>query len=327
MMTLIGCPGPDDPTPSWQEPSGVEAPWLLNTWGRSGADRYLIGGSPEQGYLASNRSGVWQEESLGVDVPLLNWMQGWSEEEAMFIVGNGGTVLRKDPGAQAWSIEETPTDQDLWGVWGASPDDVWAVGGSGRATTGEATVLRRNASGVWSAVALPELERPQVFAVFKVWGTSVDNVYFVGQSGLVLHWDGSELREELVGVSDDLIALWGTDPDRIALVGGRGNGVIVTWDGTEWHKIDWSNDFPLPGLNGVWMSPAGTMRVVGLGGTIAAVDFETGDYLTEPVSSNLTIHAIHGTADGQLTAVGGNLASTEGPYQGFVVERRLGDQE
>lgn len=316
-IALTGCP--DDGTGGWVEAfDATETGWLLSVWGPSGDDLYAVGGTPTRGVVMRSDGTTWAPVDLGQDVPLLNWAYGFGPDD-ITVVGNGGTILHYD--GAAWTAQTTTVTEDLWGVWGAAPDDLWAVGGRGRAE-GQDTLLHYDGTS-WRKVATPTLTRPNVFAFFKVWGTSADNVYVVGQRGAVLRWDGSTWTEALVGTSEDLISLWGTGPDQIVIVGGRNNGQVVRWDGTEWTQASLA---PLPGLNGVWMDPAtpGEATIVGVGGTVATLDVATLDYVDESpleVSPSLDFHAVFGDGAGHRAAVGGNFLAVDGPYQGVAYER------
>jgi hypothetical protein len=120
-----------------------------------------------------------------------------------------------------------------------------------------------------------------------------------------------------VGTGEDLIAIWGVARDRLAIVGGRGSGVIATFDGVHWNTRQLA---PLPGLNGVWMGDAQTIHVAGIQGTLATLDFDS--LRVEPAyqPTQLTFHALHGHGD-RLLAVGGNLDATSPPYLGLARER------
>lgn len=288
--------------------------WLMNVGGSGPDDLYAVGGSAERGVVMHWDGAEWSEVGLGVDVPLLNWVHAFGPDDVL-AVGNGGTVLHFD--GTGWSLQETPVENDLWGVWGASPDDVWAVGGRGR-MEGQQTLLRWDGS-TWREVPVPDLERPNVYAFFKVWGTGPDDVWIVGQRGAVLHWDGSALTEHLVGASQDLIALWGTGPDDVVVVGGRSNGVVSLWDGEDWRTESLA---PLPGLNGVWMREPGLAHVAGINGTIAELDLETLEHERAEVDTRLDFHAIYGDGE-KLTAVGGSLARQDSPYEGLAWTRAL----
>jgi len=290
----------------------------MNVGGTASDDLFAVGGSPDQGVVLHYDGSEWSEMDLPSGVPLLNWVHAFAKDDAL-AVGNGGTVLHWD--GSSWSPEDTPVEQDLWGVWGASPDDVWSVGGSGL-EDGAETVLRRDASG-WREVTVPDLERPQVRAFYKVWGSGPDDVYIVGQRGAVLHWDGTELSELLVGASDDLIAVWGTGPDNVVLIGGRSNGLVSVWNGERWRTQSLA---PLPSLNGVWMREPGVAHVVGELGTLATLDVETLEYETADVDTNLEFHAVFGADGERLTAVGGNIGLGP-PYRGLAWTRKLGNGE
>lgn len=320
---LAGCPGPSDPEAEWQPAfDATDVGWLLSVWGSSGDDVYTVGGAPDDpnGAVAWHRDASgWAPVDLGVEAPLLNWVFGFGSND-VFVVGAAGTVLHWD--GAAWARQDTPTDQDLWGVWGASPDDLWAVGGRGRAE-GDAVILRYDGSA-WAEVEAPALERPRVWAFFKVWGSSASDVWIVGQRGAVLRWNGSDLSEQPVAVSEDLISVWGTGPDRVAMVGGRNNGVIVTWDGSSFRN---QNLAPLPGLNGVFLRTDDTVHVCGVEGTIAIVDFDTFEYVDQWQMIRTDYHAMFGDPSGRLTAVGGNFLSVGGPFMGVASERSLGADE
>ncbi|HJL02749.1 MAG TPA: hypothetical protein RMH85_14700 [Polyangiaceae bacterium LLY-WYZ-15_(1-7)] len=320
--TLLACPG-DDPEPEWEEAfDASEVGWLLSVWGPSPEVSYTVGGTPQpsNGVVWRRDADGWAELDLGVDVPLLNWVTGFGPDD-VWMVGNDGVIVHGD--GSSWETVDSPTDQDLWGVWGAAPDDIYAVGGVPFAG-GEPTVIHWDGAS-WEAVETPELSRANVFAFFKVWGSGPDDVWVVGQQGAVIHWDGSAWSEVLVGADVDLISIWGTGPDRIAVVGGRGNGWVFTWDGSEWRRVQPAG---LPGLNGVWMGSDDVIHVCGEQGEIATFDFDTREMLTEPYQeTSMAFHAIHG--DGaRLTTVGGSFNDPAGPdFRGLAYSRALSDAD
>jgi hypothetical protein len=313
-MGLAAC-GPEKPEEvGWSVAfDATEVGWLLNVWGPSPDNLYAAGGGLDAGGVVMHFDGAtWSQTDVGVDVPLLNWSHGFGPSD-ITVVGNGGTVLHYD--GAAWELQATPTTQDLWGVWGASPADLWAVGGTGRPDNGEPVILHYDGSA-WEKREVT-LERPQVYAFFKVWGSGASDVIVVGQRGALLRFDGTAWEEISVGASVDLISVWGTGPDRVVVVGGRGNGAAVTWDGATWrHELL----TPLPGLNGVWMGNPEVAHVVGINGTIATLDFDTLAYEEAFPDTFLTLHSIFGDGE-RLTAVGGSLSRPSPPYEGVAYSR------
>jgi len=320
LLTVIACGPSDHGGGDWEQAFDASSTgWLLNVWGPSADDLYAAGGNPARGLVMHYDGTSWTELTLGVDVPLLNWSHGFGQDD-ITVVGNAGTVLHYD--GSSWTQQTTPTDQDLWGVWGASPNDLWAVGGKGL-MDGQATLLHFDGS-TWEPATIPALTRPRVYAFYKVWGSSAHDVWAVGQRGGALHYDGMSWSEVGIGTSEDLVSVWGTGPDRVAIVGGRSNGMIATYDGTSWNATMLT---PLAGLNGVWMRSPDTVHVVGLDGTTAVVDFDSHDYEEILPDTTETLHSIFGDESGTITAVGGNLESAAGPYRGAAWRRTLGRNE
>lgn len=288
--------------------------WGMNVTAEPGGETFcVVGGTPERGRIwRESEPGQYESEPIP-RVPLLNWVHLF-EDGTGFAVGNEGAVLRRASDG-TWQRQATPTDEDLWGVWGARPDDVWAVGGAGR-SEGQATLMRYDGEA-WSLVPLPELERPNVWALFKVWGTAADDVWVVGQHGAILHYDGEAWGEHGAGTSEDLIALWGTGPDRILAVGGRSSAVVARYDGEGWESESLA---PLPGLNGVWTGDGDTFYVGGIDGTLATLDFARLSYEEDYQETSSAFHSVHGVA-GRVLAVGGNLSASQPPYDGLARER------
>ena len=76
-----------------------------------------------------------------------------------------------------WVMEDSPTSEDLYAVWGASGTDVFAVGANG-------TVLYRQ-SAKWR-----ELDSGVEEDLYGVWGTSTEHVVVVGDNCSALEFNG-----------------------------------------------------------------------------------------------------------------------------------------
>ncbi|GAB4202514.1 MAG: hypothetical protein OHK0013_15880 [Sandaracinaceae bacterium] len=313
VLVASGCPAPAPAewTPAFDaEPLG----WLMNVAARAADDVWIVGGTPARGVALHYDGRAWEDVAVPTDVPLLNWAMPFTANDVL-MVGNGGTVLRWD--GVALVPMESGTEEDLWGVWGATPDNVWAVGGTGFSPS-EPTLLHFDGTA-WAPVSFGPLERANVHAFFKVWGSGPDDVWVVGQRGVVLHFDGVSWREELVGASDDLVAVWGTGPDDVVMVGGRSNGIVTTWDGASFVTTPLA---PLPGLNGVWLDNERVFHVAGNEGTVATVDRATLAWTDDPApATRLTYHSITGDPSGRLWAVGGSLSSQMAPFRGIASTR------
>jgi hypothetical protein len=288
---------------------------FMSIWGPTPTDIYTVGGQPtlrdtEGDGVAFRYDGAsWSE----LEVPaggMLNWVHGAQDD--VWMVGELGRALLWRDGALVRE-DALGTEDPLWGVWAAAPDDVWAVGGNARDPAGT-PVLGHYDGEAWELIELPELDRPSP-ALFKVWGTSGDNVFAVGARGVVLGYDGESWTQLPSGTGEDIVSLWGRGPNDIVAVGGRSNGVLGRYDGTSWTFETLER---VSGLNGSWMDYAGVVYSVGVGGRI--LKFAPGSSEFEDISSPSSniLHAVFGLNEGPAFAVGGTLASNP-PYEGDVL--------
>jgi hypothetical protein len=291
---------------------------LFSVWGSSGEHVYAVGGQQgdagfSQGAMLVRTAGAWTTAALPAETPKLNWIHG--RDDLRVVVGERGAILMRDGDDEgaAWTTHGCATVLPLWGTWITAADDVWAVGGDG---FDRPPVLCHYDGVAWSNVELPALSI-DAKALFKVFGAAADDVWAVGDQGLLLHWDGEAWSQVTVDTVADLISLWGPSPDDLLAVGGRANGVLARKDAAGWSIAALAE---LPGLNGVWLDPAGTAHIVGIQGTIATV--APGSTTPEIVDSPtiLTLHAVWSPGDGSFIAVGGSLEMPP-PLVGIIVEK------
>ncbi|MFI5289845.1 MAG: hypothetical protein ACHQ17_09355, partial [Polyangia bacterium] len=135
----------------------------------------------------------------------------WSQSaQLVYAVGAGGTLLVRD--SSGWHQDSTAmgvVSGELHGVWGSGAE-MWVVGGS----SGQAVAYHFQDG--WSAASLPA----GTGELRGVFGTSVNDVWMVGKSGALLHWDGSSFT---VGPSstDDFTAVWAS-PSQVYVAASSG---------------------------------------------------------------------------------------------------------
>jgi len=311
--TLCACPGP-----TWQ--TVLDAQTLdravLSVWGSGIRDVYAVGGALGNGQetLALHFDGnAWRELHPGGTDTL--WWTAGSGPTDVWMVGTRGRILHFD-GA---GFTETPsgTRATLFGVWAAAPDDAWAVGGTpgGGVFPGSDNDLVLHWDGTaWARVELPE---PQGATLFKVWATSSENLYAVGEGGVL--WHRSALGWKLESSSDlttgTLLTVAGCNADDVYAVGGP--EVLRRERGT-WKR----EPVHLPGVvNGVACGAAGVL-MVGSGGLKqrksggAWVD----DSSERPYAG---LHAAWADSQGTFWVAGGDFVSpsTPGKRRDGVVAR------
>jgi hypothetical protein len=140
-------------------------------------------------------------------------------------------------------------------VWGSSGSDVWAVGQFG--------AIFHYDGNSWSDWSLPGPSAPDLWGV---WGTSSTDVFFAGRDGNILHYtNGSTWDWRTVG-TDDLFDVWGNSGSDVYVVGE--NGTILHYDGNPdgiWTTISSGTSVALMGL---WGSSSPDIFAVGQYGTI-----------------------------------------------------------
>ena len=288
-------------------------------------DVWIVGSSPEPadgtGPAVLHYDGsTWERIDTSAWAGTEIWWSWVTDDEAVF-VGNEGLIVEMSRADGTLTRVDGPTaDVTFFGVWGASPDDVWAVGMT-QGGEGPRAVWRRQ-GGTWSAWTDPVLgEGDDNVTYFKVHGTRADDVWMVGTQGRTLHWDGTSLEavasDADTPTSTSLFLTIDADPDHPVVVGGTGNGLILEYDGSAWR--DRSPDFQ-PGFNGV-CSGAGQQWAVGQKGVRARrTDDGTWTSDMDMGLGPLTYDDWHGcevSPSGDLWAVGGRIASR--PLQSGII--------
>ena len=122
-----------------------------------------------------------------------------------------------------WTKMTTGIQSDLRGVWGTSAADMWAVGNDG-------VILH------WNGTSWKPATSNTTIALKSVWGTSPSNAWAVGNNGTRLRWNGTAWAIEASGVTDDLSAVFGTGPSDVWNTGT--NGQLQHFDGAIWSKVN-----------------------------------------------------------------------------------------
>lgn len=296
---LAGCGGP----PKWTVVAALDRV-VLSAWGPSETEAIVVGGglgNGANGVAFHLKDGRWKRVDLD-STDTMWWVFGFSGSDAWF-VGERGAVYRYD-GVAAVRMA-TPTTATLFGVWGASPGEIWAVGGTPQAGGPNDVILRFDGSA-WTRVASPE---PLGVAYFKVWGSARDDVFIVGQGGVLFHYDGTAWSRRTSPTRSTLLTVAGNGPTGVLAVGGP-PPAFLEYDGAAWNVRD-----PVgvaSGLTGVSMSAKGAAFVVGLAGV--KWRREAGKWIDESDQDPLQdLHGVWTAPDGSALAAGGNFVAAGGP--------------
>lgn len=199
-------------------------------------------------------------------------------------------------GTAAWVAMARP-DMTVYGVWGPSANDTWAVGARCEWSLGQCIqviAVSRWQGDTWRAFPVPY----EVGTLAGIWGSGASDVWAVGATadsrGIVVHWDGTAWT-----VADRsktaLVAVHGASATDVTAVGYQ--DALRHWDGARWTSVipPRSGD---PPLFAVWTRPGETWRA-GAGRYV----MRSGD---APLSWSVddTIYALHGSSSSDVWAVG-----------------------
>jgi hypothetical protein len=182
----------------------------------------------------------WESMDVGMEEGDLLWVHVFDSDDVYF-AGSHGAVLHWD--GSGFEAMETPGELFVWGVWGSSPDDLWAVGGE---TAGSTGFIWRNQGDGWQEVELPD-GFPRPGAWFKAWGTAADDVWFCGMDGALVHYDGSDFEEVDAATNRTLLTIHGRpDGSLVTAVGGQFSATLVaSREGADWEDVTPDGDAPL----------------------------------------------------------------------------------
>ncbi len=207
----------------------------------------------------------------------------------------------------AWHVVFHDLTPALLCVWGTAPDDVFAVGGPLGDGTPSAILHYR---GTWKDLAPGGTE-----TFWWAHGTASTDVWAVGESGRIVHWNGSQFTEHASGTTATLYGVWAGGPADVWAVGGtpgggtgKPNDVLLHFDGTGWSPS------PLPQKLGrtlykVWGTPSGGSTTLYAVGELGTIWHRVGTTWTLEADSpplatgNLT--TVSGCSDTEVYAVGG----------------------
>lgn len=311
MLVVMACAGnacaSNESGDHWQLADSNEPASLLSIWGTSVSDVWVAGGrsAPAGGPTLLHRTGeTWSRVDSGAHGVDLWWVFGFDNGDVLFS-GSGGTILRYR--GAAFEQMTTPRSGIVFGMWGAAPDDVWAVGSG---DDGHGIVWRYDGTQ-WSDAALPPEGVPDL--VLKVHGQRSDDVWMSCAGGVTLHWDGTALTRVPTALTASLFSIVTTADDVVAVGGATGEGDIVENAGAGWVTQPVLVPVAWRGV------AAGTDRVyaVGESGVVAQRSTDGWGVLQQSVTQ-LAFHAAWVDPQGGLWGVGGMFDTLPLTSAGFL---------
>ncbi len=212
----------------------------------------------------------------------------------------------------------------LWSGW-ATDDEVFVVGDEG-------AILHFDGSANPAGDGWHSMDSPTRLPLHSIWGRSRNELHAVGWMGTVLSFDGQQWHHHRGGVIDPktnsyiacsenspLFAVTGDDAGRAWAVGD--NGMIIAFDGNQWHVQTSPTG---TNLRGIARTPAGRLFAVGGEGTvITSVGDGHWEMLDCPIGAGF--NSVLALSDDELLLGGGRYFVDSGGFRGELVRWREGE--
>jgi cysteine-rich repeat protein len=133
-----------------------------------------------------------------------------------------------------------------------------------------------------------------------VWGTAPNNVYAVGDGGLLLHYDGSEWKKVATGSTESFLSIWGSSSKDVFI--GTDQGDIMHFDGTKWTSLPTG----LPAGTSVWTvwgTASNNVYAAGTSGSMVHWNGSNWSSVNPGVNNANTIWSVWGSGASDIFAV------------------------
>jgi len=139
--------------------------------------------------------------------------------------------------------------------------------------------------------------QPEANHLHGIWGSSSTDVFAVGSSGTILHYDGTSWTSMSNATTERLWSVWGSSSTDVLAVGD--SGTILHYDGTSWSSM---SSGTTTSLLGVWGSSSTDVFAVGSSGTI--LHYNGTSWIPMSSGTTSTLHDVWGVSSSDVFAVG-----------------------
>jgi hypothetical protein len=243
--------------PNWGEVAAVGDETQYGNWGFAVNDFWSVGGGNTERQIWHWNGAAWSlSHFASVEVEPFFAVHGYTPND-VWAVGYSGVTRRWD--GVTWNdIVPVPDPlKHLYGVWAWNADDVWVCGGTNFwGTPGGIGGIWRRQAGVWVLQTIPASE-----TLRAIWGFSPTDIWCVGDSNMILHWDGANWTQIASPLAStfNYEGVFGCYPWEVMACGYEVGSFarIAGWDGVSWTNR-WTSTTEtdrLYGIKGVALNP------------------------------------------------------------------------
>lgn len=192
--------------------------------GLSSSDVWAVGDS---GAVAHWNGANWTQETS----PTRESLHGvWGTNGHVFAVGDHGVFVELK---STESVTNQPSNSEINAIWGAAPDDVWAIGKD---------------SVHWDGTSWSKAAGLTGLSLTGVWGSATNDVWAIGSGGVILHFDGAGWAPTTTPTTADLTGIWGSAANDVWAVATSGD--FLHFDGKTWELMLTEDFGPLAAIHG-----------------------------------------------------------------------------
>ena len=187
----------------------------------------------------TSHSFLWEIDTLGIGGSYLNDV-AIIDENNIWVVGNIETDTATYNAAHwdgnEWALILIDRIVDFDGIYAFNKNDIWFSDGC-FIYHYDGTSFEKQWECNWQAYGTGQAN--------VIWGSTTDDVYFVGNNGSIVHYDGSAFTRMESGTDIDLKDIWGvmnetTGEINIWICGDDDNldrSIVLTLDNGEWKTV------------------------------------------------------------------------------------------
>lgn len=304
-LLLPACQG-DDPNTDFAITARTPSAALMAVHGTSSEDVWMVGADDGNGPLVLHFDGRdWTRAETGSSADLW-WVHSFAEDR-VFFAGSDATILSYD--GEKFVRERTPGlgRSTVYGLWGAAPDDVYAVG----SVSGRNGFIWHFDGSKWTELPLPsDLPRDvnnDVPALLKVSGRTAHDVMVVGDKGVVLRGNADDGFEVIATDTDERLFTVDCEGELAVIVGGSSTGLALEEADGELAALNVASSGVLQGVD---VGPRGTIWLTGEDGLILSGRGHRVDVVDPGIDIPVeSLHSVWIDPSGGVWAVGGNVLS------------------
>lgn len=228
---------------------------------------------------------VWTEYSIPIEASITGcWVFDdntiWAISNRLYTFESGDWIHKPLKNQKGWDLNSGLSSAQLYGF---APNDAWILyGGILWHYDGEVAFEYRLSEDPYRIIV------PGDDGQFRAaWGTSSNDMFFVGDKGTIVHFDGTNWKKFPKVTEKKLQSVWGTASNDVYACGfdlSTAETILLHYDGITWSEVDVSQQkgaYATGGFNTVWTIDSSGHKVTVTAGAILIKRTDNGTWRSD----------------------------------------------